>query len=106
MRMGFFMTSSSRSALSATASPKIDIHGSEDIWVYARIGGCSNKDSVFGNIYMIPKPCRTPEVRNEFGEAVALTVRRKIAQRTKSLPGIDLPIRVIERLDYIEADDQ
>lgn len=85
---------------------KLDISGAADIRAHANIGGFSNKHSVFAEIYMIPKACRTDEVIAEFGEAVAQAIRRAVKSYTNIDPGIDLPIRVVERKFYIERDDK
>ncbi len=88
---------------------ELDIRGAEDIWMNIQVGGWSNKGSVFGEIFMIPKDCRTEEVRSAFGDAVARAIFEALKAapvKTKCIPGIDLPIRVVPRPDYIECDDQ
>lgn len=84
---------------------RLAIRGSEDIWVHAKIGGRSNKHSVFGNIYMIPKDVRTEAVRAAFGARVKEVIRNHFLGETGTAPGIDLPIQTILRNDYIEEDD-
>lgn len=84
---------------------QLEISGPNDIWVFADVTGRSNKRSVFGVVYMIPKECRTDEVRHEFGEAMKEAILDVCEKMLGFRPGIDLPIRVVPRLDYIEEDD-
>lgn len=85
---------------------KLDISGQDDIWAHAQTKGFSNKASVFGTVYMIPKPCRTDEVIAEFGGEIEVTICRVVKKFTGKDCGIDLPIRVVPRHLYIERDDK
>ena len=85
---------------------QLQISGRSDIWAVGDVTGRSRKRSVFGVIYMIPKKCRTPKVRHAFGEAVKTAIQDGFEEVCGFRPGIDLPIRVVPRLDYIEADDK